>query len=225
MNKSNWRREGVAWVAMALVVVATLLFYPRLPDPMPIHWNAAGQADDWASRQVGAWLMPLAMLAVYLLLLALPAMDPRRANIARFEGTYSLMRVGTTLFFAYMQGVILYATSRGGNDLPVGLITSGVGVLFLLIGNYMPRMRSNWFMGIRTPWTLASEHVWRATHRLGGRLFMLAGVGMLLLPLFPAEWIGWLIIPLILIASFVPIAYSYWVFRREQASEPPHRAV
>ncbi len=214
----EWKREWLSLIVIVAAFVASILFYSQLPDPMPTHWNAAGQPDDYASRFVGAFLLPVIMIGVYLMLLFLPRIDPKRMNIERFSETYTLVRTIIIFFFAYIHGVILYTVISNQNKLMTGFITGGVGLLLMLIGNYMPRMRSNWFMGIRTPWTLSSETVWRKTHRLGGKLFMLAGLLMILTPLFDPSLTIWFIIGVVLLASIVPIGYSYWLYQQEESA-------
>lgn len=214
----EWKQEWLSLIVIAAAFVGSILFYSQLPDPMPTHWNAAGQPDDYASRFVGAFLLPVIMIGVYLMLFFLPRIDPKRMNIERFSETYTLVRTIITFFFAYIHGVILYAVISNHNKLAPALIIGGVGLLLMLIGNYMPRMRSNWFMGIRTPWTLSSETVWRKTHRLGGKLFMLAGLLMILTPLFDPSLSIWLIIGVVLLTAIVPIGYSYWLYQQEEST-------
>ncbi len=213
--KSKW--DGLALAALAAAALVTLWAYPQLPSPMPTHWNAAGQPDGYSSRLVGAWLLPGITVLLYALLLALPRLDPRRTNIERFEGTYALFRVGLVIFFSVLQLVILYIAISGQDELMTLFMPLSIGLLFILIGNYLPRVRSNWFIGIRTPWTLSSEHVWRATHRVGGRLFMLAGALMLFVPLVPVAWRIWLIVAMALLGGLLPVAYSFWLFREESS--------
>ncbi|MCB0077761.1 MAG: SdpI family protein [Anaerolineales bacterium] len=219
--KFELRREWPAFAALALMVIVTLIVYSRLPEPMPTHWNAAGEVDGYSSRLVGAWLIPLTSAALYLLLLVIPRIDPRRKNVERFSDVYALMRVGFVLFMAFVQGAIFYAVLTQ-NDAAVGwLMPVGVGMLFILIGNYMPRVRSNWFMGIRTPWTLSSDRVWRNTHRLGGRLFIVVGLLLMLTALMPAEWIVWVLMGSVLLLSAGMFAYSWWDYQRVEGAQPP----
>ncbi|MGB0388465.1 MAG: SdpI family protein [Ardenticatenaceae bacterium] len=212
----EWKEEWLPLLAIVGTFAVSILFYPQLPDTIPTHWNAAGQPDSYSPRLVGAFLMPVIMLGVYLLLLFLPRIDPRRTNIERFSETYTLLRIGMTLFFAYIHGVILYTVLSNQETLTTGLIFGGVGVLLMLIGNHMPRMRSNWFMGIRTPWTLSSDSVWQKTHRLGGKLFMLAGFLILLAPFFDPSWTFWVMMVAIVLSGIVPIIYSYFLYQQEQ---------
>lgn len=215
----NWKREWPALVAIVAAFAASALFFPRLPNPMPIHWNAAGQPDNFASPLVGAWLLPLVTVGVYLLTLGLPRIDPRRENVERFWDTYRLIRISIVIMLSYAHMAVLYVVVTGQDSMIPGLILAGVGVLFIILGNYMPRMRSNWFIGIRTPWTLSSDSVWRKTHRLGGILFMVAGILMLTSIVLPAQWHVWIMLVVIAIAAGIPIVYSYVLYQQEQTSE------
>ncbi len=211
----NWKREWIPIAAILGSFLASAALYGRLPEPMPIHWNAAGAPDNFGSRLTGAFLLPATSLGVYLLVFVLPQIDPRRANIERFIETYRFIRTVIVLFLTYFHGVVLYAVVRGDQRLSSSVITAGVGIFFVVLGNYLPRVRSNWFMGIRTPWTLSSEQVWRATHRLAGRLFVVAGLATLFLSFFRAAWTVWGTMGSLLLAGLVPIVYSYLRYRQE----------
>lgn len=201
-------------VALVLIFVVTAVLYGQLPDPMPIHWNAAGVPDDFASRPFGAFLLPSTALAVYLLFLLLPRIDPRRDNYERFAGAYRVLRDAITLFLVLLQGLILYALILGDSRLSTDFVLAGLAFLFMVMGGYMPRFRSNWFVGIRTPWTLSDDRVWRRTHRLGGRIFLLTGVIMLAGLLLPPGWDFVLVMTSALVAALVPTVYSYLLYRR-----------
>lgn len=180
----NWeevRRDWPAWLILVGSLVASAVLYPRLPEQMPIHWNIEGQVDDYAGRFWGAFGLPFLNLALYLLILFLPVVDPKRANYARFTGFYRGFRIFMTLFLGGLHGMTLSVALGRPVDVTL-LVTLGVSALFVYLGNSLGRVRHNYFMGIKTPWTLANEEVWRRTHRLGGRLFVVAG----LLP-----WLAW----------------------------------
>jgi uncharacterized membrane protein len=201
-----------AAVLLSFIVTAALL--PMLPHEIPIHWNAAGEPDNYAGRIWGAFLLPLTALGIYLLFLVIPSLDPKRANYEKFAGTYHLLRVVFVLYMVFLQGITLYAIILGGEQLNNNLVLLTVAVLFIIIGNYMPRMRPNWFVGIRTPWTLSSEEVWRRTHRLGGQVFVVAGFLMGLAAFLPAAWSFIVVIAAAIISAGIPIAYSYWMYRQ-----------
>lgn len=214
----NWRREWPALLAIVIGLLVTIWLYPLLPDPMPTHWNAQGQVDGYSSRQVGAILLPGLSVLIYILLLVLPRIDPRHESMQRNQELYYILRMGLVFFMVAIHIVVLVAVAFKRDSL-VSLVTPiGVGLLFMLIGNYMPRMQPNWFMGIRTPWTLSNERVWRETHRVGGRMFMLGGLAMLLAPLLPAQWMFIPFMAIILLCALGPILYSYWLFHRYKVS-------
>ncbi|MGA9532351.1 MAG: SdpI family protein [Anaerolineales bacterium] len=214
----------VDWLSVLAVVAAlgaSLVLWRRLPDSMPIHWNAAGQPDGYGSRLVGAFLMPVVMVGIYLMFEVLPRIDPRRRNYERFADTYRFLRTLLILFMMLVHGLTLYSVVYGGNMLSSNLMFAAVGLLFVLLGNYMPRFRPTWFVGIRTPWTLSSDRIWRKTHRLGGRLFFLVGLALIAAIWLPAQWIEFVLLGAVLVAAIVPIAYSYWLFRQGEGGEMP----
>ncbi len=212
----SWKREWLPLTLIGLSFLTTALIYPRLPDPMPVHWNVAGLPDNYAPRAVGAFLLPATTLATYLGLFLLPRIDPLRANVARFEQTYRLVRVGVTLVLIYLQALVLLTVIQGRQRLPVAMLLGGFGVFLIIVGNALPRVRPNWFVGIRTPWTLSSERVWRETHRFGGRLWVISGLLILLISLLlPGGHLAALLTILIL-AGLIPATYSYLRYRRER---------
>lgn len=214
-RKLDW----LALSAIALALLGSALLYPRLPEPMPIHWNAAGQPDDYGSRFVGAFLLPLVAAGIYLLFEVLPAIDPRKENYAKFSDTYHFLRRAFVLFMVLLHGLTLYAILLGDSLLSSWLVTAAVGFLFILIGNYMPRVRSNWFVGFRTPWTLSDDRIWRRTHRVGGQVFVVSGLAMMVAAVLPAGWQLVVLLGAILAMVAVPTAYSYWLFRQMEGGE------
>ncbi len=217
--KIDWRREAIPLVAMAVIFLIAILAYPQMPDPMPTHWNAAGVPNGYGSRLVGVFLVPAMTLGIYLLFLVLPMIDPRRANYDRFADTYRFFRTLFIFFMLFVQVITLAAVYRPGYTLNSSLMYLAMGFLFAALGNYMPRVRSNWFVGIRTPWTLSSEEVWRATHRLGGRLMVVAGILVALSALVWPEGSLVILMAGALAMSVIPIAYSFILYRRLK-SEP-----
>ncbi len=209
--KRPWVGVGIA----AAMAAFTAVIYARLPERIPTHWNLAGEVDGWSSRGT-AWLLPGLALGMWALLTVLPRLDPRGQNYTRFRDTYWLV-VNLTLLFL---GVLHVATLGYALGWPVQVdrvVNAMVGLLFVAIGNVLPRVRPNWFLGIRTPWTLESDRVWRETHRFGGRVFVAGGVVLLLLALWPGGAAEWLLLPLLLGTALTPAAYSYLAWRREHA--------
>ncbi len=203
--------------------MATALTLSRLPDPIPIHWNAAGRPDNFARRSIGAFLLPLTAAGIYVLFEVLPAIDPRKENYAKFAETYRFLRRAMVLFMVLLQGLTLYAILLGDSLMSTWLVMAAVEFLFVLIGNYMPRVRPNWFVGFRTPWTLSDDQIWRRTQRLGGQVFVLSGLVMMASALLPPAWqLGMLVAAIVAMAT-IPTAYSFWLFRKlreERAARP-----
>jgi uncharacterized membrane protein len=212
----------------AVLVVATLAgvsgwVASSLPGDvqLPIHWGLNGEADGFADKWTALMMPPLIVAAVSLLFFFLPSLEPRKQGLERSQGLYlwgwiAMLMMGAAIELAVVSTAL-------GWDLPVNrLITGGVGATLLLIGNQLGKSRSMYLIGLRTPWTLASEEVWIRTHRLAGRLMVLAGVAIIaaaLLPLPPALLMQ-LMLATVVATAAVPIVYSYLLWRREgQASE------
>lgn len=168
--KKPWMGVAIA-LAMALFSAAV---YGRLPERLATHWNFAGKPDGWSGRAEAAWMLPAVALALWGILWLLPRIDPRRANYARFSGTYALVVNLTLLFLAVLHAAALGAAIGWPMDMG-RLANAMVGLLFVAIGNVLPRVQPNWVVGIRTPWTLESDRMWRQTHRLGDAFSLRAG--------------------------------------------------
>ena len=203
------------WLPVLFLVIAfsaTAAVWSDIPDRVPTHWNLRGEPDDYGSRTTGALMLPLLGLGTYLLLLVLPRIDPRRANYDRFADTYdwlvALVVGGMVMMHLAMLGAYV--------GLPISIARAFpaiIGVMLIGMGNILPRARSNWWVGIRTPWTLSDERVWARTHRVGGYAMMAAGVVMLLAALLPSAFPMWLAIALAVTAALAPAVYSYFLWR------------
>ncbi|MHB1224656.1 MAG: SdpI family protein [Gemmatimonadaceae bacterium] len=207
----NWYPATVVVAALAASAAA----FGRLPEHVPVHWDAAGNVDRYGSRLEGTLLLPAVILLLAILIPVLPRIDPRRANYEKFRPTYHLVMNATlTLMLAIHLAALGTAL---GVAVPMGrLAPVGVGVLFLILGNTLPRARPNWMFGIRTPWTLSNDRVWERTHRVGGYLMFGAGLVVLLSALLPAGAASTtLLIGAVLVAALGSIVYSYVAWRQE----------
>jgi uncharacterized membrane protein len=213
--KSRWLGTAVAAAMWAFA----LAVYARLPARVPTHWDLHGQVNGWMARPWGAVMLPLAATLLLGVLWLLPRIDPRRANIEHSRESWRLLVNLILLFLAALEATTLgYALGW-----PVDadrVIIANVGLLLAAIGNYLPRLRSNWFMGIRTPWTMDNERVWRATHRVGGRTFVAGGLVMALSAVLPEPSRIWIAGAAVAFAAGVPLVYSYVAWRREMAGRP-----
>jgi uncharacterized membrane protein len=217
VDRQTLRSDWPVFLILTLGFAFGLWALPRLPEQVPVHWGISGEPDRFGPAWEGALLAPLIATGVYLLMLFLPVIDPRRRNYQRFAGFYRLLRLAVPALLVLIQ---LNAVSQalGYPGSPVRMIRIAGPIFFLLIGNHLGQIRSNYFVGIRTPWTLASERVWIKTHRAAARLWVacsLLALASALLPTIPGTI---LFVGLIGIMCFVPVIHSYLLFRREKAS-------
>lgn len=204
--------------ALALIAaVAALAVLHRLPEQMPVHFDMHGNADGWMPRTIGALLPPALILFLWGLMHVAPSIDPRRANYEKFTDAWAIT-IGAVIVMIFILHFLVLALALGypvpmGRILPVLL-----GTLFVVIGNVLPRARSNFMYGIRTPWTLSSDRVWARTHRIAGYAMSLAGLVMILTALLrPAAFTGPLVLTLAVAALAGPAIYSYFLYRQEKA--------
>jgi uncharacterized membrane protein len=184
-----------------------------MPAQVPTHWNFTGQPDDWSSREFGAFFFPILLIGMYLLFIILPYLDPKKERYQQFTKVYWAFRL---IFILFMTVIYFAAALAGvGYKVPIGpIVSAGIGILFIILGNYMGKIKPNWFVGIKTPWTLSNEEVWNKTHRLGGKLFILLGLFFIISTLFPVSWIFPLIIILVLGFTGLMVLYSYLLYHR-----------
>jgi uncharacterized membrane protein len=162
-------------LVVAIAAGFSLWAYPRLPALVATHFDLHGDPNGWSSRLVACVLVPALGLALAVMFTVLPRIDPRGANYAKFGPTY--WTIANALLFL-LAGIHVFSLGKAlGWAIDMAHVASlGVGGLFVLLGNLMTRIRPNWFVGIRTPWTLSSDTVWRKTHRFGGIAFVIAGL-------------------------------------------------
>jgi len=207
-------------VAIALVLiltaVMTLVAYPMMPDAVASHWNAAGDLNGTMPKFWGLILIPLLMYGFCALLVVLPRIDPLRNNYQKFQDYYEgfILVFAAFLFFIQLQIILWGLGIHIGPNLIMPLM---IGILFIYIGFLIGHAEPNWFVGIRTPWTLSSDSVWKKTHQRGATLFKLAGVVSMIGIL--AGIYAWLfiLIPVIAVALYT-VVYSYIEFRKEQTT-------
>ena len=198
---------------IAVMLIAGLVLYARLPDPMPSHWNAAGEVDDYMSKFWGVFLLPLMTVILVPLFLVIPQIDPLKANIAKFRGVFNWFIVAFVAYMLFVYGLTMAAALDYQFNMTYALLPI-VGLLFIGIGYMMGQAKRNFFIGIRTPWTLSSDTVWDETHKLGAKMFMIGGA-VTIVSAFLGEMGIWLMLVAMLAAAFVPIVYSYILWRRE----------
>jgi uncharacterized membrane protein len=205
------RGEVLALVFVAAAVLMSALFYPRLPETMPRHWNLHGQPDRFLHKPFGPFVGPAVMAGLFLVFLALPAISPRGFRFDSFRPVWEILQVAILGLIFFFHTLVLFSAMGKPVDMNRAVET-GVGLLLMVLGNFMGKIMRNFFVGIRTPWTIASEEVWLRTHRLGGKLFVLAG-----LVVFGSARLGWGWIPgavAIGAATLISVVYSYLIYRQ-----------
>ena len=207
-------------VTLVLVVIAiafSLTVYNRLPDPMASHWGINDQVNGYTSRFWGAFLMPVASIGLLGLFLLIPSIDPLKANIAKFHEAFNAFIALTMVFLLYIHFLTIL-WNLGFQNFGMGqAMLPAIGLIFIFAGLMMMKAKRNFFIGIRTPWTLSSDHVWDETHRVGSWLFIAMGIITLFTNLFGQAGI-FIMVGAILIAVLVPIIYSYVLYQQETKS-------
>jgi uncharacterized membrane protein len=200
----------LSWLVVLAVFAATAWCYPGLPERIPLHWNVNGEIDGYGGRPT-IFMLPLLMAGVLALVSTLPRTDPRRYSTQASGDTYWLSALVVTSLLGYIQALLLVAARGDSLDLPRALV-GGIAVFIALLGNVMGKVRRNFWLGVRTPWTLANERVWYATHRLAAKT-MVAG-SLLALAVVLAGLHPMIGVALIVAGALAPVAYSLVYYKR-----------
>lgn len=209
--RSRWFGFVVAVAALAV----TWFAWDRLPPYMATHWDASGHINGYSPRAFGALFAPGLIVLLTLLFQVLPLLDPRRANYAKFADTYWVI-ANAVLLFVGIAHVLVLGYGLGYPVAVTRIVPLGLGILFIALGNVLPRVEPNWFVGIRTPWTLSSDTVWRRTHRTGGRTFFLAGCALIVEGVMPHGTYLPAMIVTMAAAGLIPVIQSYVLWKGEQ---------
>ena len=205
-------------ISISLIICATLaglLLWNQLPDPMVSHWGVDDQANGNMPKVWGVLLMPLMSTGMLILFRVIPSIDPLKANVAKFRESFNSFIVLMMVFLTYIYGLTL-AWNLGYTDIRMSsAILPAIGLLFFFVGSMMSKAKRNYFIGIRTPWTLASDTVWDETHRVGGMLFKISGVLAIIGMLLPPAYAFILLLVPLMASTLFSVAYSYILFQRE----------
>lgn len=210
--------KAFLWLSLAIIIVAFAVgiwIYPAMPEKMASHWNAAGEVDGYLPSGIALFLMPALSLVLLVLFIVLPRLDPLKHNYAWFAKYYNGFIFVITLFLFYLYVLTIY-WALGIRQNMIVMLAPAFALLFFYIGVMLRHVRQNWFVGIRTPWTLSSKVVWEKTHNLGGRLFEACGIIALLAIAFPDYALAIILVPVIASALYT-FYYSYLQFKRLKA--------
>jgi len=196
---------------IAAVLAATAVAYPHLPSMVPTHWDAYGRVDGWSAKWTLFMIVPGIMAALLLMFAALPWLSPKHFEVDSFRSTYLYIMVVVLVLMAYVHALVLAAGLSWRIDMGRA-IEGGVCLLFALLGNVLGKVRRNFYLGVRTPWTIADQRVWNVTHRFAAKTFFVGGLLGLLTVMLRAPF--WLPFALIGLAAVAPAAYSLVFYKQ-----------
>ncbi len=201
-----------------LPIVFGFIIWGRLPEPMPTHFNAAGEADGFMPKAVAVFALPAAMLLVHIVCIVMTLIDPKRRNI---DGKPFLMVLWICPVMSILASGFMYAYALGMNvNITTGMFIA-LGIMLIILGNYLPKCGQNYSIGIKVPWALNDEDNWRATHRFGGKVYVAAGVATVILAFFvtASKVLFWVYFAVVMIACGLPAVYSYVYYLRHGKKE------
>ena len=208
MIKKNLKVLILTTVVMLLPIFAGLILWNQLPEQMPTHWNAAGDVDGWSSKPFAVFGLPLIMVAAQWLCMLGTAADPKKSN-------HSEKVLHLVLWIVPALSVVLHAVTYAtalGHAVPMEVVMPIlIGLIFTIIGNYLPKCKQNYTIGIKIPWTLDNEENWNRTHRFAGWLWTFCGIAIMCTGFFGGFWV---FLPITLLMVLTPIIYSYVLHRR-----------
>jgi len=211
--KWSLKREIFPFTILLIMACVSIYYYPSLPDKMPIHFDVKGNINGWGEKNIFFLTQFGIMVGLYFLITFIPFIDPFRKKIESKYGLLLLFRDIIIGFFGFIFGISILAAFEGSSrqDL-LGVV---LGLLLFLIGNYLPKLPRNWFFGIKTPWTLSSDVIWRKTHIVGGWLFAVSGAAIVVLSLLkvPLTVTLFVLLPAILVSGLL---YPLYLFKKLQ---------
>lgn len=208
------KMQILAWILALVPLVMVAAVYGKLPDQVPTHWDFNGNVTYGAKSTL--WMLGGITVPFAVLFPILPRIDPRRKNYDKFLASYDLFQVIMMLFLIGMTGITIVETFRPGTVHVSTVVTGLVSLLFVVLGNMLPKFRQNYFSGLKNPWTLSSETVWVKTHRLGGKALFAAGIIGLFSCFLPEKPRFAVFFGALLAAVLIPNIMSYIWFRQEQ---------
>ncbi len=215
---NNMRKsELIIFIMILLSFAVGIYLYPQMPGRIASHWNIQGQVDDYMPKFWGLFLMPFVSVGLFLLFVLIPRIDPLKENIEKFRKYFDSFIVLIILFLFYIYTLtILWSFNVKFNMNQV--LPPAFGILFFYCGVLIEKAKRNWFIGIRTPWTLSSDNVWDKTHQLGGKLFKIIGM-IAFLGLFLSSYTLFFILFPVMAATIYIITYSYFEYRKEKLNK------
>ena len=217
MNK--YLKEAILWLLIALPFAYLATIWNELPAQVPTHFNIDGVVDSWSNKTTLLIITGGVEIGFYILMRLIPVLDPKR-KIQQMGNKYFSLRLLMQLFISLMFTYLLYTSKTGSLKNP-NILFALIGALFAMLGNYFQTVRPNYFIGIRTPWTLENEEVWKKTHRLGGKLWISGGILIAILSFLVSNNRLFFIIfgVITFLLAIVPVVFSYKEFQKEKLAK------
>lgn len=195
--------------------IAGAIFYNKLPDQIPTHWNVNGMADAWGDKSFALWISPVLSLLMVVLFPLLSKIDPKKENYKLFKNAWDTIQTILISFFGYVFALQIYFTlNTDNNQLFSRLMTAGIGVIFMLLGNLLGKVRQNYFIGFRTPWAINDPEVWQKSQRFAGWIMFFGGFVFFLEAFIWQYFFAAFIFVIVLIIA-APLVYSYLISRKK----------
>ena len=208
MIKKNWKTLVITSIVILLPVLAGVILWEYLPEQMPTHWNAAGEIDGWNSKPFSVFGLPLLMLAIHWVCVLGTSADPKKNN---HPGKVVHLVLWIIPVLSVVLHTVTYAAALGKEVRMELVMPVVIGLVLAIVGNYLPKCKQNYTIGIKIPWTLSSEKNWNRTHRFAGRLWVACGIVIILTGFFGGFWI---FLGIALLMVLAPLIYSYILFRK-----------
>ncbi len=212
---SRKRTNIIVMILMIISLVGLLLVYPSLPDIIPTHWGTDGQVDGTGPKSTLFLLWAIIVGANFLMLFA-EKIDPKGENYAKFSKVFEIFRIVFTFFMMIILAINVYFTFNPGAIDMNTVMFPLMGLMFMILGNYMPKVKYNYTFGIKVPWTLASENVWNKTHRMAGPVWVAGGLLIAVCGFLPDDISAIVMTVILVVIAVVPMVYSYVEFNKEK---------
>lgn len=210
MIKKNLPKLIITSLIILIPIVIGLILWDKLPDQVPVHWNMSGEVDDYATKTQAVFLMPLVLVAFQWICVLGTSLDPKKQNINDKMFTLVLWIIP---IISLLCNSMVYATALGHKVSVEIIMPLFMGALFVIIGNYMPKCKQSYTMGIKLPWTLDDEENWNKTHRMAGFLWVIGGIVVMATAFLGAFWLFFIVlIPMVI----VPTVYSYLLYKKSK---------
>lgn len=209
MNKTIKR---ILWIISVLSFIGVSLTYPFLPAQIPANWNVNWEVNGWSDKKY-IFILGLMPVAILLLLDILPKIDPRRENYQKHGKAYHVLQIALVILMVLMSWATVATVLWKGFNIKK-ILPTFIGIIFIIIGNYMPKLKSNYFVGIKNPWALADDLVWRKTHKAGGYVFAISGIFMVFMPFIQNTVSNYFSFGVLLVGIIGINLYSYVLYRK-----------